>query len=288
MKTQCSRPELNQDLLFYIEKMLTEQQQEEVSVHLKKCTICREEAEKIQAIHETLKAHTQVFAQMKPFVTCITPEALTDYRDRKNLLPADSLMSIEEHLASCDSCKRDYEYLVMIREELKKEPVERGFIRGEVDFLSKVARILPLSQQASTRRFGTDTINRFREAVDGFKEWTSDLFSPQAQLVFVRKKLRRFQENIAVIKKNMNGFDLKIEIEPRDENTVDVIMFVISSKAKEKVQGIRASLFHKQQEMISLFVEKGKALFKAIPHGDYEIVLLRQGNEIMKVQFKTK
>jgi len=287
VKIPCIRPELNEKLLLYIENMLPEQQQE-VALHLKECKACAEEVKKAQEIHGILKAGAQVFSQLKPITACISPELLTDYCDRKDLLPAATLEVIEEHLAGCAACTRDYECLVMLREELQQEPVVKGSVRGEVDFLSKVARIFTLRQPAARRSFGTEAINRFREAVDGFKEWSSDMFSPQAQLVFVRKTLRRFQENVSVIKKSMKGLDLNIEIEPRDEHNVDVILFVTSSRAQENVQGIRASLFHKQQEMISLFVEKGKASFKTIPHGGYEIILLRQGNEIMKVQFKTK
>jgi hypothetical protein len=289
VKTKCDRPEINEKLLLYLEKYLHEEEMEIISSHLRDCYVCSQDLKRLKEIDTALMTHKPVLSEQRAVSTCILPELLIDYAGGEKGLSVSETEKTEKHLSACAACKKEYDNLVLLREDMQKETLEKETIRGEQEFLKMVSSKYPLDKTAK-RDFGRQVMETLKDAVERCKEWASDLLPQQLQPqpVLIRNGKRKFKENITVIKETSRGISVRIEIEALDEKNVELIVFLTTRKDNKPLDKVRASLFQKGKEIVSLFVEKGKVSFKGLQHGSYEISLLKKARELKRIKFKTK
>jgi len=282
LKAPCDRPEINDRLLIYLEGGVPAEERETIKLHAKGCASCREELQQLREILGTVKTHAAVIRS-----SCIAPEVLVDYAEPCKPLAASLIKSIETHLSLCPTCKKEYDCLMQLQEEKVPQPDFIEMAQGEKEFLHMVSR-----QRSLAARFLTDLIRKIEAVTTQWKEqiqdWSAGIFSPQPQLVIVRKAKRKAGEHILVIKERSQGIEVRIEIEPIGSDHVELLVFLKSPRNNRLLEGMRASIIQEGTERVSFMVRDGKAVFKRLPHNTYELALLKEGKEIKRIQFTTR
>lgn len=280
MKASCDHPEINDRLLLFLDGVLPAPEQEATLLHARDCAVCSEELSQLQEIVGAVKAHAAAIADV-----CIAPEMLVAYAEEQPLSPA-AHACIQAHLASCDACGGHYALLKALSAEALPLPDSRAAEFGEKNFLRLAARWYP-----ATRRSVSDLTADLGAFAADWKErlleWVRELIPLQPQAVMVRKGRRKAGEHIAVITGRSRGIAVRIEIEPLGTDQAELMVFVNSPGKKKNPEGLRASLFHDGKERASLIVRNGRALFKRLPHGTYELAILREGKVLKRINFKT-
>jgi len=121
LKIKCIRPNINDKLLAYVEKNMDEKENKKISRHVQECSVCSQETSQLRQIIDTLKIHKSVLAEEPAESTCISTGLLVDYTDPEKDLPASVIETIENHLASCPACKKEYENLLLLRNYVKQQ-----------------------------------------------------------------------------------------------------------------------------------------------------------------------
>jgi hypothetical protein len=280
LKAQCDHQEINDRLLLCLDGVLAAPEQEATLLHARDCAVCSEELRQLQEITSVVKTHAAAIADV-----CVAPELLVAYSEEQPLAPA-LHASIQKHLVSCAACGSEYAMLKSLGAETLPQPDFRAARSGEKNFLRLAARWYPAAPQPASD-FAADLAAAAADWKERLLEWARSLMPLQPQMVMVRKGRRKAGENIAVIAERFRGFAVRIEIEPLGPDQVELLVFVSASGKKTVPEGLRASLFHGSKERASLIVRGGKALFKRLPHGTYELSILREGRELKRITFKT-
>lgn len=287
MNPQCRNTEINDKLLLYFEKVLSDREREAVELHLQECDACSTDLQHLYKMHTVLRTHRQALSVKTATPACIAPELLIAYAGQGHTISPVETSRIREHLAGCAACTEEYEHLIILQAEIRKQPLEGIAVHGEQDFLEMVSRQLPL-RKVIKRDFADRAAAYVQKLVERCRQWAADIFTPQLTPVYVRNGKRKFRENITVIKESSRGITVKIEIEELGGNMVELLVFFTDTRRKGAIDGLRASLIAGGKEVVSLFIEKGRAAFRDIPHGAYELVISRNGHEIKRVRFTTK
>jgi len=280
LKTSCDHPEINDRLLLCLDRVLPAPEQEATLLHARGCAVCAEELRQLREITGAVKAHAAAIADV-----CVAPEMLVACAAEQPL-SSSACAAIQTHLASCDACSGQYALLRSLALETLPQPDTRVANYGETNFLRLAARCYPPTSQpvADLARDLAAALAQWKERL---LEWVRDLVPLQPQAIMVRKGRRKAGENVAVIIERFRGITLRIEIEPLGSNQVELMVFA-SAPGKNKIpEGLRASLFHESIERASLILRSGKATFKRLPHSTYELVILREGKVLKRVNFKT-
>ncbi len=286
MKAQCDKPELNDKLLLYLEKQLNGNDMKTLAAHIDGCSACRHEIIKLREIDAALSTHRTVLAEKYADSSCIDPDLLVAYANQREMLSDKGLKEIKQHLNSCTDCNRYFSQLLDLEQDMQKMTFHKEPVDGLHSFLKAVSREYPLSKSTDTS-LSTQMIHLTKSILQKCRDFVAELFIPQSepQLIMVRKGKRKLQENISIIMDRSGGIELKIEIEELEKQKFEVLVFLSTSGLRSSLDNIRVSLFHDTLEIVSLFLEDGKALFKDISPGTYHIVLSRNRREIKRVQF---
>ena len=282
MKAPCDRPEINDRLLLYLEGGVPAQERETIKLHAQGCAACREELQQLREILGTVKTHA---AEIRS--SCIAPEVLVEYAEQCKPLAASLIKSIETHLSLCPTCKKEYDCLTQLQAEKIPQPDFIEMAQGEKEFLRMASR-----QRPGAARFLTDSIRKIEAVATQWKEqiqdWAAGIFSPQPQMVMVRKGTRKAGEHILIIKERSQGIEVTIEIEPIGSDHVELLVFLKAPRDNRLLEGMRASIMQEGTEKASFMVRDSKAVFKRFPHNTYELALSKEGREIKRIQFTTR
>lgn len=280
MKAQCPNPAINEKLLLFLDGQLDETIRDVVKRHVQECLTCSDELHRLQEIAAVLKVFPSALAEV-PEGPCLAPELLISLAAGGRRLPAED--QLKGHLAACTTCQGEYQALLELENAIQTDALQAIAISGERAFLSRAADAYPRTQ-AEPR-----VLVSLGNTVQRIAGWLADLLAPafQPQPVLVRKGRRQKQGTIKIIRDITHGIGLRIEIEECGSSTVNILVFLYQTRGKQPLKNTRVSLYFKTRELVSLFVKEGRASFRNIPQGTYELALLRQSEEIKRVQFST-
>jgi len=280
LKASCDHPEINERLLLCLDGVLPAPEQEKNLLLARDCVVCAEELRQLQEIAGVVKDHAAATAGV-----CVAPEMLVACAEEQPFSPA-AYASIQKHLAFCDACAGQYAMLRSLTVETLPQTDSRVTGSGEKNFLRLAARWYPPAPRPASD-LAADLATAAVELKERLLEWARGLIPLPPQAVMVRKGRRKAGENITVITERSRGIAVRMEIEPLGSDQVELMVFV-SAPGKNKIpEGLRASLFHEGRERASLILRSGKAAFKRLPHGTYELAILREGKVLKRVNFKT-
>ncbi len=129
MLMSCSRPELSDKLLLYVEKELSGEEEKEIRSHVSQCPQCGSEIEALKAMISDLKMNGEV--PLKSDIHPTTDELTRFFYSRENLNEKNRL-KISEHVFQCPQCMEEVKLLLecpdidesIAPEENVKVPVE--------------------------------------------------------------------------------------------------------------------------------------------------------------------
>jgi hypothetical protein len=283
LKAHCDYPEINNRLLLCLEGSLPADEQNTIMQHAKECAVCSAELQELKEILGIVKQHAAASARS----SCLTPKVLINYAEQRNTLSDAEIKSVQTHLASCSACNKEYDCLIQLQKEPMPQPDFIVMAQKEKEFLLMVSRQLSPSPRllSAAKRTIAAVLTGWKERM---ADWVSGLFSPQPELIVVRKGKRNAGEHISVIKERSQGIAVRIETEPVTTDSVELIVFLSAPGNKKLLEGMRASLFHGGQERASFMLRNGKVVFKRMPHNTYELALIKEGKEVKRIQFTTR
>lgn len=185
-----------------------------------------------------------------------------------SLGPADEART-KHHLAGCAKCAE----LVRISLELEEEMPQRA---PEAALDSAKAAFKPtLSKRA--RHFAEELLNGKRE---------SGQEPAPALAVRAAESLRK--PSSREYAREFCGYLMEATIEHVMGDQYQVIIRMKDSKTGKSVSGIRVSLSENANELESLMVEKGSAIFEPVLEGDYLLAFMHKGMFLNAVSIRLK
>lgn len=76
--------------------------------------------------------------------------------------------------------------------------------------------------------------------------------------------------------KDMGPYRAEVEVEKNPDDSYQLRVWVYDRKTRNTVSGMRASLSNRHQELESLVIEKGRAIFEPVPEGEYLLKISHQ------------
>ena len=283
MKAHCDCPEMNARLLLLAEGSIPGKERETIMQHAHACAVCSAELQELQEILGTVKTHAAASARG----SCLAPDVLIQYAEQPDTLSAAERTSLQKHLASCSACSKEYDSLVQLQNATVLQPDFIEMARAEKEFLRMVSRQYPTAPRSASdiMKAIAAVISKWKQQVQDF---TAAIFSPQPELIVVRKGKRKAGEHVSVITERSRGIAVRIETEPVTADRVELMVFLSAPGNKKLLAGMRVSLFHEGRERVSFMLRNGKVVFKRIPHNTYELALTKEGTEMKRIQFTTR
>jgi hypothetical protein len=279
LKAHCDHPEINARLLLCLEGGIPGTERETIMQHAQECAVCSAELQDLEEILGTVKTHAAAAARG----SCLTPDVLINYAEQPDTLSA----AAQTHLASCSACSTEYDCLKQLQAETVLQPDFIEMAQAEKEFLRMVSRQFPPAPRSAS-----DIISAIAAVVSGWKQQAQDfaaaIFSPQPELIVLRKGKRKAGEHISVITERSRGIALRIETEPVTADSVELMVFLSAPGNKKLLEGMRVSLFHEGRERASFMLRNGRVVFKRLPHNTYELALKKEGTEVKRIQFTTR
>ncbi len=273
MNPQCTRPDINDRLLLFLDDCLDPDEHKLFAGHLSTCRTCAGDMQELRAMHHTMQHYYQ----------CVPAELLVDYVCRNDSLSSVAAQAADLHLEACIDCRKLQKKLTILGKECPDPGALTAPAPEAPRFLDIVARHYTLSKSP-----GKSVAGFMEECWTRVKHFFAPLIPIAPQPIFVRNRLGGVRENIRVIHDDSGEIDTRIEIEPLADTGVEIMVFMTVAPDKTPLENARVSLYHAEEETVSLFVTKGKAVFKTIPHGAYELILSRDGREIKRITVSTR
>jgi len=282
VKPHCTSPAINEKLLLFLDGRLDAREREAVNHHVQGCFQCTDELRRLREIDTALKALPSVPAEAHAGA-CLNPDIMVDLSEGGHGLSQIEIEHARRHLAACTSCRNEYQLLLDLTADLAARPPLQKNLNAHVDFLSYAAHTYASLRWQHVLR------SAIQKIAQRFADWFAEFpgLSLQPQPVLVRNGRQQRQSTLKVMRDMTRGVGMRVEIEECGGTTVDIIVFLYQTRKALPLKDVRVSIYCKTRELVSLFVKDGRASFRSLPQGTYELAILRRGEEIKRVRFST-
>jgi hypothetical protein len=170
------------------------------------------------------------------------------------LKPEDELR-IKTHLTQCADCFE--------------------LVRINLDFEENGSSAVPLSALEKARNIFSPTL--FQRARQFFTGAGNRGDSPGLAPAFaVRGSELAHSTGLSSHVKDLGPYRAEVEVEKNLDDNYQIRVWVYDRSTKKTVSGMRASLRDQKQDLESLVIEKGRALFEPVPEGEYLLKISHQ------------
>lgn len=220
---------------------------------------------------------------------CITEELFAAYLD--NLLGNHEKVKIEEHLASCQDCRKKSIILYKIRTELAIEPLT-------IPPVEVTKRAKQLFESRPTQKLIEVVISFAKDSMKIIKD-SAEMFKPLSLIeVEARTKAETLHlcatpsaadtvkpekddlRNIIHLCKQLNRIKIDIIIERIDDRFCDIEIKAIDAESCAPVDNIRVTLVSGDRELASFLTKSGITAFRNLQFGSYTLTFIDKGKVV--------